>query len=196
MVKKLLGGGEAVVTEELLTLDELALRLRLTRRTIYRLLKKGDIPAVRVGRKWRFDADTINSWLRQGMQRPRLRVLVIDDDVLITSLFKDTMREQGHSVILANYGGTGVEYVKVMDFDMVFLDLKMPGKSGVQVLEQIRQVKPNQPVTIITGYPDSEMMASALKLGPVGLMSKPFGPSQIIAVLSSLTRAAERLSIR
>ena len=56
---------------------------------------------------------------------------------------------------------------------------------GAEFFRQIKAIKPNLPVTIITGYPDSEMMARVLAQGPFGVMSKPFGESDIINAVNN-----------
>ena len=58
---------------ELMTVEEIAVYLRLTKRTIYRLLKKGTVPAVKVGNKWRFDKSVIDSWLKPEFQKKKVR---------------------------------------------------------------------------------------------------------------------------
>ena len=70
-------------TAPLMTIEELGEHLRVTKRTIYRMLKRGAIPALKVGSKWRFDRETIDKWLRQQANGTRLRILVIDDDPII-----------------------------------------------------------------------------------------------------------------
>ncbi len=69
---------------------------------------------------------------------------------------------------------------------MVFLDLKLSGlMDGAKLFHQIKAIKPVLPVTITTGYPDSDMMARALAQGPFGVMKKPFGESDIVAAVNS-----------
>ena len=165
---------------ELMTLPELAQYLRFTRKTIYGLLKQGNIPAIKIGRKWRFDKDVIDSWLHHNMKGAKARILVIDDDHIVRSLFEATLEEQGHIVVTAGTGAEGIQHVKQRDFDLVFLDLKLPDIDGAEIFCEIKNVRPKLMVTIITGYPGSEMMERALKEGPLGVMNKPFGDSDII----------------
>ena len=82
----------------------------------------------------------------------------------------------------------GLELVKQADFDLVFLDLKMPRMDGAELFRQIKIIKPKLPVVIITGYPDSDVMARALAQGPLGVMSKLFDESDIIAAVNSFLR--------
>jgi len=176
---------------ELMTLEELGKYLRFTRKTLYRLLKQGDIPAIKIGNKWRFDKEAIDRWLRQS-EEVKARILVIDDDEAIRSLFKRTLEGQGHTVVTAGNGIEGIECVKRWDFDLVFLDLKMPGLDGEEFLKQLKAIKPELPVTIITGYPGSEMMERALKQGLFGVMGKPFDSSDIVNAVNSFLKTRQR----
>ena len=173
---------------ELMTVEEVASYLRLTKRTIYRMLKRGKFPAIKVGNRWRFERNSIEEWLHQNSVGTSAAILVVDDEKAVRLLIKKTLDELGHTVMVAETGSKALELVKQQDFDLVFLDLKMPGMDGAELFRQIRIVKPKLPVTIITGYPDSETMARALAQGPLGVMSKPFGESDIIVAVNSFLR--------
>lgn len=173
---------------ELLTLEEVASYLRVTGKTIYRLLKRGAVPAIKVGHQWRFDKESIDEWLHQNSVGAKATILVVDDEQMIRGLFKETLEKLGHGVILVENGYEGLKLIKKQDFDLVFLDLKMPGIDGAELFRQIKNVRRELPVIIITGYPDSDMMARALAHGPFGIMNKPFGESDIIAAVNSFLR--------
>lgn len=174
---------------ELMTMEELEQYLRFTRKTIYRLLKKGSIPATKIGNKWRFDKEVIDKWLRHNMEGVKARILIVDDDELILSLFKETLEEQGHTVVTADTSAKSLVYVMQQNFDLIFLDLKMSGTDGAEILREMRGVKRKLLVVIITGYPNSEMMERAMKQGPLGIMLKPFDDSDIMAAVNSFLRA-------
>ena len=173
---------------QLMTLEEVASYLRVTKKTIYRLLERNGIPAMKAGRQWRFDKASIDVWLRQSSAETAANILVIDDDETICSLFKDTLGEAGHTVTTVSESSKGLELVKERDYDLVFLDLKMPEMDGSELFRQIKAVKPKLPVTIITGYPDSDLMARALAHGPLGVMSKPFNSSDILTAIDNYLR--------
>ncbi len=177
---------------ELMTSEEVAEYLRVTGRTIYRLLSRGKIPATKVGNQWRFNKVSINEWLQQGSVGARATILVIDDEEVVRLLFKETLEELGHRVITAEIASEGLELVKQWDFDLVFLDLKMPGMDGAELFRQIKTIKPKLPVTIITGYPDSDTMARAMAHGPFGVMNKPFGESDIVAAVTNFLHITQR----
>ena len=177
---------------ELMTVQEVANYLRVTKKTIYRLLRRGKIPATRVGKQWRFDKAAIDEWLKQGSAAATANILVIDDEEAVRLLFKETLEELGHRVIVADNGFKGLELVKQQDFDLVFLDLKMPGMAGDELFGRIKAVKPRLPVTIITGYPGSGMMKRAMAQGPFGVMNKPFGESDIITAVANFLHVTQR----
>lgn len=170
---------------QLMTVTELAGYLRFTKRTVYRLLKQGKVPAIRLGNKWRFDKGMIDKWLRHKMAREQMRIMVIDDDSMIRSLFRETLGRDGHDAVVVASGDDGIRQLEKHDFDLVFLDLKMPEMDGAEFLDRIRRIRPGLPVTVITGYPESEMMEKALKLGPLGVMIKPFGSQEITAAINT-----------
>ena len=171
-----------------MTLEEMANYLRVTKKTIYRLLERHSIPAAKVGHQWRFDKASIDAWLHQNSVETAANILVVDDDDTICSLFKDTLEETGHTVTTVGESSKGLELAKDRDYDLVFLDLKMPGMDGAELFGQIRKAKPELPVTIITGYPDSDLMMSALTYGPLGVMSKPFHGSDILTAVNNYLR--------
>ncbi len=170
---------------EIMTVEEMARYLRVNERTIYRLLKRGDIPATRVGRQWRFEKYLIDEWLRQNVIEKHVKVLVIDDEELVWLLFEETLGKLGYKVVTAKNGFEGLELIKQQDFDLLFLDLKMPGMDGTEIFRQVKTIKPNLPVVIITGYPNSTLMDWALVHGPFGIIRKPFTDVDIITATNS-----------
>lgn len=170
---------------EFMTVQQLSSYLGVNKRTIYRLLQRGDIPATRIGHIWRFNKASIDEWIRRGSVGVKASILVIDDDKIIRKLFKRVLEELGHEVVDSETSFEGLELVKQRNFDLIFIDLKMPGMDGATLFREIRNIKPEIPVIIITGYPDSEIMKRALAQGPFGLMNKPFGESDIITSLNS-----------
>jgi excisionase family DNA binding protein len=168
---------------ELMTVEEVAQYLRVTKKTVYSLLRQGKIPATKVGQQWRFDRAAINKWLHQRSVGGNAHILVIDDDDTILALFQDILVELGHRVAVADNGDEGLKLIKQQEFDLVFVDLKMPGMNGAELFRRIRAVKPDLQVIIITGYPDSDLMAQALARGPFGVMYKPFSDQDIIVAV-------------
>jgi excisionase family DNA binding protein len=173
---------------DLMTLEEIALYLRVSEKTVYRLINEGNIPVSKVGRLYRFNKTLVDNWLQEKPTENKISVIVIDDDESICGLFKDTLEGEGFDCTAVNDPFQGLEMVKNNSYDMVFLDLKMPGMDGAELLRQIRQVKPQIPVNVITGFRDSELMTKALVYGPMGVIGKPFTSSEIITAVHSYIR--------
>lgn len=179
---------------ELMTLEEVAEYLRVTKTTVYRLLRQGKIPANKVGRQWRFDKTSIDEWLHQSAVKTIANILVVDDEEAIRALFEETLGELGHKVVAVGDGSKALELAKQTDFDLVFIDLKMPGIDGSEFLRQLKLIRPKAMVTIITGYPGSDTMERALAQGPFGVMSKPFSDSDIVAAVNVFLQVTKQQS--
>ena len=170
---------------ELMTLEEMANYLRVNKKTIYRMLDNRDIPALKVGHRWRFDKASIDTWLRQSSTGIKSGILVIDDDETICALFKDTLENAGYKITTANSSCQALELVKNGVYALVFLDLLVPGIDGAELFGKIRAIKPELPITVITGYPESELMMKALNYGPLGIMKKPFKNTDVLTAVTN-----------
>ncbi|MBL7209757.1 MAG: response regulator [Dehalococcoidia bacterium] len=175
---------------ELLTTREIAEYLRLRSETVLRKVAKGEIPAIKVGGRFRFDKDQIDEWLRQKLTSKK-RVLVIDDEETIRHLFRETLEADNYHVITAADGAEALELVRSWNFDLIFADLKMPGMNGAETFRQIRRIDRSVPVVIITGYPASDLMGQALEHGPVGVMKKPINGLDIERSVDSFIAGAK-----
>jgi len=176
---------------KMMTVEELAQYLRVDERTVYRLLKQGSLPAIKVGRQWRFDMDSINEWLSKSVVAKQEKILIVDDEEVILELFKEVLRKHGHRAITAKDGSEALELVKQQDFSLVFLDLKLPGMDGAELFRNIRLIRPDLQVVIITGYPNSDIMSRALAYGPFGIIKKPLNDLDIIAAINTFLQTSE-----
>lgn len=113
-------------------------------------------------------------------------VLVVDDEKLVNIDLRKIINSEGHDVITTQNGIDTASVVEDSNIDLVFPDLMLPDITGVEVLKEIKKMKSNLPVVIITGYPDSEVMNLALELGPISVLKKPFNREQIRCLLKIL----------
>lgn len=110
----------------------------------------------------------------------KTKILVIDDEEVVRySLLRALGSEHCH-VELAGSGPLGLQALAREHFDLVPLDLRMPGMDGVEVLGQIKQRWPDTEVIVITGYPAIETAKQAMRLGAWDYLSKPVGPDDVI----------------
>ena len=184
--------------ESFLTTEEVLDYLQVNLRTVYRLIKAGKIPAVRVGRQWRFRKRDIDAWLES--QRPRTtrgvsptarvaapaagrpRVLVVDDEASIRDLLSKTLALAEYDVDLAPDGRTALERLRLIPYDLLITDLKMPGVDGLAVIREARRLKADIPVIIITGFSTEASAIEAVNLGVSGYLTKPFRIPRVLAV--------------
>jgi excisionase family DNA binding protein len=181
---------------ELLTTKEVASYLKLRPETVLRGVKKGEIPAIKVGGHFRFDRKQIDEWLHNNSTSKK-RILIVDDDEPIRRLFKETLEKNNYHVVTSDNGIKALQLVKSWNFDLIFLDLKMPDMDGVETFRRIRRTDKSVPVVIITGYATSELLQRALKQAPFGVMKKPFGAKDILRSTENFlsgTRAKTRNS--
>lgn len=114
------------------------------------------------------------------------RVLIVDDEKNIRLTLVQTLEPLGVEVDTAANGEEALGKLEQNDFGLILLDLKMPGMDGMQVLEKIREVRPDIRVIIITAYGSIESAVEAMKLGAVDFIQKPFAPVEIRGLVSQV----------
>lgn len=175
---------------ELLTTKEVAGYLRLRPETVLRKVGKGKMPAIKIGGHFRFDKEQIDEWLRH-QSTSKKRILVIDDEESIRHLFKETLEASSYHVITVDDSAKAVELVKSWNFDLIFIDLKMPGIDGAETFRRIREINDSVPVVINAGYPARDLMEKALEQGPFGVMKKPLSALDIRRSADSYLRGVK-----
>ena len=108
------------------------------------------------------------------------RILIIEDEVAIADLEKDYLELSGFEVVIENAGDTGLKRALEEDFDLIVLDLMLPGIDGFEVCRQIRQNK-DIPVIMVSAKKDDIDKIHGLGLGADDYMTKPFSPSELVA---------------
>src|SRR6202795_2812888 len=180
-----------MINETFLTTEEVLEDLQVTLRTVYRLIKAGKIPAVRVGRQWRFRKRDIDAWLDN--QRPRRAwrgapaspprpapatarplILVVDDEASIRDLLAKTLALAEYDVDVAPDGRSALERMRMYPYDLLIADLKMPGMDGLTVIREAKRYKADLPVIIITGFSTESSAIEAVNLGVASYLTKPF----------------------
>src|SRR4051794_23956092 len=109
------------------------------------------------------------------------RVLIIDDEPRITEFVERALSANGLSVDVATSGAAGLEAARAGHYDLVVLDLMMPGISGLGVLRALMQASPQQNVLVLSALSDVESKVRCLELGAADYLVKPFALSELIA---------------
>ena len=100
-------------------------------------------------------------------------ILIVEDETIMRESLRDWLTEGGYHVEIAKDGEEGLKAIAEQDFDVVLLDLKLPGKDGIQVLREARALRPQLKVIIITAYPSVPTAIQAMKGGAVDYLPKP-----------------------
>jgi len=115
-------------------------------------------------------------------------ILVIDDDAFMRDACHQTLTKHGHSVSLAQSGREGLSLLEKWSFDLILLDLKMPGEDGLSVLAKIKDLDPEAMVVMITGYGSIQTAVRAIKLGAFDFIAKPFTPEELLKLVNRAMR--------
>jgi CheY-like chemotaxis protein len=119
------------------------------------------------------------------------RILVIDDDPAVRAAMQMVLERDGFEVSAVGDGPAGVKLVAAEDFDLLLVDLFMPGMDGLETIRQVHRHKPGLPIIIMSGLSFAtsgtqppDFLAMAGKLGAVGNLKKPFRPRELLAVVA------------
>ena len=170
--------------DALMNVKEAAVYLRLNYMTVYKLVQKGAIPASKIGGNWRFKKEILDDWLIRESGRGRGSVLVVDDEPEICDILSDMISKHGYTVVTASNGEKALYEVKQRHFDLIFLDLVLPGANGVEVMQRIKDSDSDAVVVIVTGFGDDPLAVMAMSLGPLLIVRKPFREKDIVEVLN------------
>ena len=115
------------------------------------------------------------------------RILIIDDEVGITETIAEIFRFYGHHVDTANDGIDGLNLIKSSAYDLILLDIVMPGMHGNEVYAEIQKIRPAARVIVITGYSDDHQLVKQIReQGVSELFHKPFDFDTLVDSIKTL----------
>ena len=127
------------------------------------------------------------------------KILVVDDDPGVQMTIRRLLERAGHDVAVAGDGKTGLAAFAAGDFDLLFLDIFMPGMDGLETMRHIHQREPAIPIIVISGRPlvpdagaEPDFLAMATRLGAISSLPKPFRPAELLARVESGLNARDR----
>jgi len=167
------GPQQAQNMHNLMTVKETAEYLRIPLPTVYYLVQRGQLPAIQIGGRWRVKKDLMDRDILRKEEEGQPTVLVVDDDTGLQQMFKLFLKKQGFARIVVGTGKEAIAAMQKQKFELCFLDLQLPDTTGDEIYKEAKDIQPNMPIVIITGYPDSQMLDNILKLGPVTVLKKP-----------------------
>ena len=119
------------------------------------------------------------------------RILVIDDEIFVRDLLFEFFTKLQFNVSVAADGNAGITLFQQSLFDVILVDLKMPGKSGIETLREIHHIRSTTPVIVMTGYPTIDSSIEALRLGAYDYIIKPFKLQELKEVVDRAIKEQE-----
>ena len=119
-----------------------------------------------------------------------LRIFIVDDDVDFAEALAEIIKAEGYDVECAHTGAEAVARFRENDFDIAFMDVKLPDMNGVESLFEIRRLKPDAKVMMMTGFSVEELLQQAVEGGAFGVLHKPFEPTELLAAIKAMMTEA------
>ncbi len=125
-----------------------------------------------------------------------IRILIADDHPVVRQGLKQTIAEIPGPVTVdeATDGMEALNKARMGNYDVVILDISMPGKNGIDVLEQIKYERPNLPVLMLTMYPEEQLAVRALKIGASGYLTKASAPDELVSAIQKVLSGGKYVS--
>jgi len=126
------------------------------------------------------------------------RILIADDHAGVRRGLRDILAEEFSQAEIAETGDAQqtVQLLRKQDFDLVLLDINMPGRSGLEVLEEARRLRPGTPVLVLSIYPEEEFAIRAFKLGAAGYLNKQSAPEELLIAVKKVLAGGKYVTAR
>lgn len=122
----------------------------------------------------------------------KANILIVDDDMGMTETLSDILTDLGHHVEIANDGFKAIQKVKAQTFDVILMDIRMPGINGVETYKEIKHTQPKAAVMMMTAYSLEDLVAEALKEGAYGVWYKPI---EIVKVIEFIEHSRKKSAL-
>mgnify|MGYP000949484206 FL=1 len=126
----------------------------------------------------------------------KIRILIADDHPIVRAGFKLVIADT-QDMTVADEAANGQEVLNLIrkhDYDIVLLDISMPGRNGLEVLKDLKAEKPKLPVMILSIYPEEQYAVRALRAGASGYMTKASAPNELIAAIRKISQGGKYIS--
>ena len=166
-------------SHNLLTVKETAYDLRITTRRVYYLVRRGQIPAIKIGGTLRIKKYSLDQAILRQDKQGRSTVLVVDDDPDVQELFRIYFKKIRFGGVIVDTAKAAITILRKQKFDLMFLNLQLPETPGDQVYKRAKQIDANLNVIVITGSLDREVLHRILKVSPVTVLKKPLNVDEL-----------------
>lgn len=118
----------------------------------------------------------------------KISVLIVDDSEIIRLFLEQLLISEGCDVVTAETGEEAVEYFKKRVFDAAFIDVRLPGMSGLETFKAMLKINPKTKAIMMTAYATDEIVEEAVKLGASCCLMKPFGIDEVLEAFNKLKK--------
>ena len=123
-----------------------------------------------------------------------MRILIVEDEVRIADFLQRGLRAEGHFCVVANDGEAGLSLALEGDFDLLLLDLMLPGMHGRDICQQLRMNKINTPLIILSAMDSLDDVIAGLRMGADDYMTKPFSFEELLARIETVMRRSSEIA--
>ncbi len=122
-----------------------------------------------------------------------MRILVVDDDAIVMKSCRRILEAEGFEVTTVPSADEALEKIKIYDFDLLLMDVKMPKHDGIFLMREIKKNWPEIPIVVMSGYPTPETIADVLQLGATQFIPKPFKPDEF---MKSIKQVIQKMGLK
>jgi DNA-binding response OmpR family regulator len=123
-----------------------------------------------------------------------MRILIVEDETRIADFLQRGLRAEGHFCLVANDGESGLSLAREGDFDLILLDLMLPGIHGHEVCQQLRMEQVNTPLIILSAMDSLDDVIAGLRMGADDYLTKPFSFEELLARIEAVMRRSSAIS--
>ena len=138
-----------------------------------------------------FDVDKIIAIIEEVLHEKTL-ILVVDDKFSDRETLKTILEDKGYRVATAKDGTEAIEMVKSKHYDIIFLDVILPGMDGVETFERVKRIDPEVTVIMMTGYTEEDLVRKAVSEGAYTCIYKPFNMEKLIELVEGISREKKK----
>ena len=129
---------------------------------------------------------------RTGYSNPIPKVLIIEDDDEMRSLLKDFVEEEGYDADSVEKGDYALRKLLTDSFDLIITDIRMPGYSGLEIMPEIKKIKPDVPIVVITAFGNEDAYQKALSRGAHAYLEKPVHFNKLKELMHQIISSKEK----
>jgi two-component system invasion response regulator UvrY len=126
----------------------------------------------------------------------KIRILIADDHPIVREGYKKILSDTPDMIVAdeAENGQEVLSYVRKKNYDLILLDISMPGRSGLEILKELKNERPRLPVLILSIYPEEQYAVRAFRAGASGYLTKASAPNELISAIRKISQGGRYIS--